>query len=146
MEAPIPASALIHSATLVSAGVFVILRLECYHCYGRLLCAALTLGSLLTVVVGGVAAVYQTDLKKTLAYSTISNCGFIMFFAVVNKKGLCFAYFLVHGIFKALVFLTAGTVVMLMGHRQDWRYLQVTPSFRNSTVPLLSLLLLALGA
>lgn len=146
MEAPIPASALIHSATLVSAGVFLVLRLETYHLYNSLLVNCLLVVSLCTVVLGGISAAYQTDLKKILAYSTISNCGFIMLFAVTNKKGLCFLYFLVHGIFKALAFLVVGLLVILMDHKQDWRYLRLSPGHRNGAGGLLVAMLMLLGA
>jgi NADH:ubiquinone oxidoreductase subunit 5 (subunit L)/multisubunit Na+/H+ antiporter MnhA subunit len=75
--------------------------------------------SVITIVCGGVGAAAQSDLKKTLAYSTISNCGFMMLFGVLNSKSLCFFYFLFHGIFKALSFLLVGAIVLIMGHKQD---------------------------
>lgn len=121
MEAPIPASALIHSATLVSAGVYLILRLEAYHMFNSTLVKILTAVSTLTILVGGVASCIQTDLKKILAYSTIANCGFMVLFATLNKSALCFMYFTLHGVFKAAAFFIVGTVVIVSHHKQDWR-------------------------
>jgi NADH-quinone oxidoreductase subunit L len=119
MEAPIPASALIHSATLVSAGVYLILRLSAYHSFSQFLTYPLTFLSLLTVVVGGVASCMQNDLKKVLAYSTIANCGFMVLFAALNKNSLCFLYFALHGVFKAATFFLVGTIVINSHHKQD---------------------------
>jgi len=78
MEAPVPASSLIHSATLVSAGVYMILRFNFIFDatqYSKLIIPVV--GSL-TAAYGGVSAAAQSDIKKTLAYSTISHCGFLM--------------------------------------------------------------------
>lgn len=146
MEAPIPASALIHSATLVSAGVFLVIRLWEVHQLPPLFSQLLVYMSVITIVCGGVGAAAQSDLKKTLAYSTISNCGFMMLFGVLNSKSLCFFYFLFHGIFKALSFLLVGAIVLIMGHKQDWRYNNLNSCSRHSLLAGLSITILLLGA
>ena len=146
MEAPIPASALIHSATLVSAGIFLVVRFSSIHQLNTALLTTATYMSLITILVGGVGAATQSDLKKTLAYSTISNCGFMMLFALTNNHSLCFFYFLAHGIFKALSFLFVGSVVLLNAHKQDWRYNQLTNSNKQSLLTGLTITLLFLGA
>jgi NADH:ubiquinone oxidoreductase subunit 5 (subunit L)/multisubunit Na+/H+ antiporter MnhA subunit len=138
MEAPIPASALIHSATLVSAGVYLILRLAPYHQYSYTLVYPLTILSLITICVGGLASCVQNDLKKILAYSTISNCGFMVLFAASNKESLCFLYFALHGIFKAAAFFIIGTIVVVSKHKQDWRCANLPITHRK---PLLLILL-----
>src|SRR5579885_3177641 len=103
MEAPIPASALIHSATLVSAGVYLLLKFNwiIQTTYGYYI--VLFLGTL-TCVYGGVVSAAQTDCKKLLAYSTISHCGFLFVTVSMNSEFLTITYLYLHGFFKALTF------------------------------------------
>lgn len=121
MEAPVPASALIHSATLVSAGVFLIMRfypiLELSF-YFKVVTAVV---GALTAFVGGVSAVFQTDLKKILAYSTISHCGFLIFLCSFGNFKLVIVYLFVHGFFKAISFLCVGNVIRFSRSYQDLR-------------------------
>lgn len=121
MEAPVPASALIHSATLVSAGVFLIMRfypiLELSF-YFKIVTA---LVGALTAFVGGVSAVFQTDLKKILAYSTISHCGFLVFLCSFGNFKLVIVYLFVHGFFKAISFLCVGNIIRFSRSYQDLR-------------------------
>lgn len=118
MDAPAPASALIHSATLVAAGVFLLLRSRALIFSNSLL----VMLSLVTVCVGGLSAAYQTDLKKILAYSTISNCGFMVYFAVSNTNLCCFLFFMSHGLLKAASFIIVGFLIIKMSHKQDFRH------------------------
>lgn len=143
MEAPIPASALIHSATLVSAGIYLILRLSSYHNFNLVLLYPLTVLSLVTILVGGIASCVQNDLKKVLAYSTIANCGFMVLFAISNKTSLCFLYFTLHGIFKASAFFIVGTLVIVSSHKQDWRCFSI-PLGQKQTLSYLFLPVVAL--
>jgi len=78
MEAPVPASALIHSATLVSAGIYIFLRFSPLFESNLRFILAIKLVGVITAFYGGFVAMYQTDVKKILAYSTISHCGFLM--------------------------------------------------------------------
>jgi NADH:ubiquinone oxidoreductase subunit 5 (subunit L)/multisubunit Na+/H+ antiporter MnhA subunit len=125
MEAPVPASALIHSATLVSAGVFLILRLQpifelsvYYHVIVPFIGA-------LTAFVGGFGALYQTDLKRVLAYSTISHCGFLFFLTYFNCVEHTLIYLYVHGFFKASSFLCVGNIIRFSKNYQDVRRMGV---------------------
>ena len=122
MDAPVPASALIHSATLVSAGVFLTLRLKPLLICNPTTVIMFSYLALLTVVVGGLSATYQNDLKKILAYSTISNCGLMMFLALNSSAQNCFAFFASHGITKAFTFACIGLLIITANHKQDWRY------------------------
>ena len=121
MEAPVPASALIHSATLVSAGVYLLLRfsplfeLSTYAFY-----IIPVIGSI-TAMVGGVSAAYQSDIKKILAYSTISHCGFLMVSFVTSYYEYTLLYLYVHGFFKAAVFLCVGNIIRFSKNYQDFR-------------------------
>ena len=78
MEAPVPASSLIHSATLVSAGIYLILRFNFIFDYTEYVCFLIPIIGSITAAYGGICAIAQSDIKKTLAYSTISHCGFLM--------------------------------------------------------------------
>jgi NADH:ubiquinone oxidoreductase subunit 5 (subunit L)/multisubunit Na+/H+ antiporter MnhA subunit len=119
MEAPVPASALIHSATLVSAGIYLLLRFTPIVTLNELQTAILIVGSI-TAAYGGVVSASQTDMKKLLAYSTISHCGFL--FVTVGSQ-LYFGsiiYLFLHGLFKASTFFCAGSFIRVAGS-QDTR-------------------------
>lgn len=107
MEAPVPASALIHSATLVSAGIYLILKFYFMVDICSLSSFLFYWGSI-TGFYGGLVAAHQTDLKKILAYSTISHCGFLVVSIVFNNWTITFTYLFLHGIYKASVFFCAG--------------------------------------
>jgi len=121
MEAPVPASSLIHSATLVSAGIYLILRFNfIFDCtqYCKLIIPVM--GSL-TAAYGGVCAIAQSDIKKTLAYSTISHCGFLMVLCATEMNEFTILYLYVHGFFKAGVFMCVGNVLRISHGYQDTR-------------------------
>lgn len=123
MEAPVPASALIHSATLVSAGLYLLLRfgslLELLNLYNFIL----VLGAL-TAAYGGIVATAQTDVKKLLAYSTISHCGFLYVCVALQSNSLVIIYLFLHGIFKALTFFCVGSLIRFSGS-QDTRQMGI---------------------
>jgi len=110
MEAPVPASALIHSATLVSAGIFILLKFHSLFLYTNLLPVIFFIGSI-TACYGGVVASAQSDMKKLLAYSTISHCGFLFASIAFNNFVITIIYLYLHGIFKALTFFAAGSII-----------------------------------
>jgi NADH-ubiquinone oxidoreductase chain 5 len=121
MEAPVPASSLIHSATLVSAGVYLILRFNFIFDstqYSKFIIPVI--GSL-TAAYGGVCAAAQSDIKKTLAYSTISHCGFLMVLCATEMNEFTILYLYVHGFFKAGVFMCVGNVLRITRGYQDTR-------------------------
>ena len=126
MEAPIPASALIHSATLVSAGIFLILRFQTLFLYMDLYSVIFTLGSI-TACYGGIVAAAQSDMKKLLAYSTISHCGFIFASIALNNFVVTIVYLYLHGIFKALTFFCAGSIIKY-NNTQDMRLMGIGKS------------------
>lgn len=123
MDAPVPASALIHSATLVSAGIFLILRFSyLFELTGFITFLVILLGSI-TAAFGGVVACFQSDTKRVLAYSTISHCGFLMYLAIVSNLEVTLLYLCVHGFFKAIVFMCVGNVIRFAGNYQDLRHM-----------------------
>lgn len=119
MEAPVPASALIHSATLVSAGVYLLLRFSPLISNYNLQYFALVIGSL-TAAYGAIVSASQTDMKKLLAYSTISHCGFLFVTIGTEIYVTSLVYLFLHGLFKALTFFCAGSFIRVAGS-QDTR-------------------------
>lgn len=121
MEAPVPASALIHSATLVSAGVFLVLRFSPIFELSLYADYILTIVGSFTAFFGGWCAVFQSDTKRILAYSTLSHCGFLMATCATKVPELTMFYLYVHGFFKAAVFLCVGNLIRFSNNYQDFR-------------------------
>jgi len=119
MEAPVPASALIHSATLVSAGLYLLLRFSTLITICNLQMLLVTIGSI-TALYGGIVSAAQTDMKKLLAYSTISHCGFLFLTIGLEAYIASIIYLFLHGLFKALTFFCSGTFIRVFGS-QDTR-------------------------
>jgi NADH-quinone oxidoreductase subunit L len=121
MAGPTPVSALIHAATMVTAGVYVVCRMAPVY-----LVSPIALGTV--AVVGGLTAVFaatiglcQTDIKKVLAYSTVSQLGYMMLAAGVGAFGAGIFHLMTHAFFKALLFLGAGSVIHALSGEQDIR-------------------------
>lgn len=133
MEGPTPISALIHAATMVTAGVFMLARMSPIFEYAP---AALTFvmvigatGALFT----GLIAIVQNDIKRVVAYSTLSQLGYMVAAAGASAFSASIFHLLTHAFFKALLFLAAGSVILAMHHEQDmrkmgglWRHLPIT--------------------
>ena len=131
MAGPTPVSALVHSATMVAAGVYLGGRMTPLLTPAVLLTAAAV--GCVTLFVGALAALAQTDLKRILAYSTISQLGYMMLALGVGGWGAGLFHLVTHAFFKSLMFLAAGSVIVACGHRQDlrrlgglWRRMPVT--------------------
>jgi NADH:ubiquinone oxidoreductase subunit 5 (subunit L)/multisubunit Na+/H+ antiporter MnhA subunit len=110
MEAPVPASALIHSATLVSAGVYLLLKFFNIFLFLNYTFLITVVGAL-TCAYGGIISASQTDMKKLLAYSTMSHCGFLYITISFGYFFLTIIYLFLHGIFKAATFYCVGSFV-----------------------------------
>lgn len=121
MEAPVPASALIHSATLVSAGIYLILRFYCILEFSFFSNFFLIFIGSITAFLGGFVAASQTDLKKILAYSTISHCGFLVYLCSFGNFKYVLIYLFIHGLFKAISFLCIGNIIRFSKNYQDIR-------------------------
>jgi NADH-quinone oxidoreductase subunit L len=123
MEGPTPASALIHAATMVTAGVYLIARTHPLFEQSQLALNMVTVVGIVTVLIGGVIACAQDDIKKVLAYSTISQIGY-MFLGVGLGPGayaIGIFHLLTHGFFKALMFMGAGSVMHGLDDETDMR-------------------------
>ena len=121
MEGPTPVSALIHAATMVTAGVFMLARLSPLFEYSPTALAVV-------VVIGGTTAMFaatigmaQNDIKRVIAYSTCSQLGYMFFAAGVSAYGAAMFHLMTHAFFKALLFLCAGSVIHAMSGEQDMR-------------------------
>lgn len=145
MEAPVPASALIHSATLVSAGIYLFGRVPSYLIDPFMLNYVMFFSSF-TAFYGGVVAAYQTDLKRILAYSTISHCGFLFFILTLDNYYNLMLYLHLHGWFKSLSFMCAGNIIGSSNNYQDYRRMGGVNSGVRLEQLILSLSVLNLGS
>lgn len=119
MEAPVPASALIHSATLVSAGIYLILRFSESLIINSYLTSFFSLFTTATALFGATIAATQTDVKKILAYSTISHCGVLMYSITLQAPHITIFYLFAHGFFKSLNFICVGNFIQYANNYQD---------------------------
>ena len=111
MEGPTPVSALIHAATMVTAGVYLLVRTEWLFALTPDVLAIVAWNGAFTALLAAVLACVQTDIKRVLAYSTVSQLGYMMAAIGAGFAGAGFFHLLTHGIFKALLFLGAGAVI-----------------------------------
>lgn len=121
MEAPTPVSALVHSSTLVTAGVYLIIRFYPFLSQSPILNGAILLVGVVTSFFAGIAAMAELDLKKIIALSTLSQLGFMMIRIGLGYPGLALFHLLTHAIFKALLFVCGGILIHFHGHAQDLR-------------------------
>nr|UPX88363.1 NADH dehydrogenase subunit 5 [Leptogaster cylindrica] len=120
MAAPTPVSALVHSSTLVTAGVYLLIRFN-FLLYNSYLGQFMLLISGLTMFMAGLGAMFEFDLKKIIALSTLSQLGLMMSILSMGFYKLAFFHLLTHALFKALLFMCAGAVIHNMGDFQDIR-------------------------
>ena len=121
MEGPTPISALIHAATMVTAGVFMVARLAPLYDASRAAMSVVAVVGALTMVVGATIALTQTDIKRVVAYSTMSQLGYMMMGCGLGAYAAGMYHLLTHGAFKALLFLGCGSVIIALHHEQDMR-------------------------
>nr|QXE46450.1 NADH dehydrogenase subunit 5 [Cephalcia yanqingensis] len=122
MAAPTPVSALVHSSTLVTAGIYLLIRFYKFIELNNMNYLILLLSSL-TMFMSGLGANYEMDLKKIIALSTLSQLGLMMSIMSLGFLSLSFFHLLTHALFKALLFLCAGMIIHNMNNSQDIRYM-----------------------
>jgi NADH-quinone oxidoreductase subunit L len=122
MEGPTPVSALIHAATMVTAGVFMVCRLSPMFETSDTALAVVTFVGAATALFAATVGTVQNDIKRVIAYSTCSQLGYMFFAAGVGAYGAAMFHLFTHAFFKALLFLGAGSVIHAMHHEQDMRY------------------------
>nr|QGR23692.1 NADH dehydrogenase subunit 5 [Ostrinia palustralis] len=134
MAAPTPVSALVHSSTLVTAGVYLLIRFN-FLLVDMLFIKILLLLSGLTMFMAGISANYEFDLKKIIALSTLSQLGLMMSILSMGMADLAFFHLLTHAMFKALLFMCAGVIIHMMLDIQDIRFMGGISNF----IPMTSL-------
>ena len=119
MAGPSPVSALIHAATMVTAGVYLIARTHVLFELAPIAQQCVGVVGAITLLLAGFSALTQTDLKRVLAYSTISQIGYMFLALGVGAWSAAIFHFMIHAFFKALLFLGAGAVILLLHHEHD---------------------------
>lgn len=133
MEGPTPISALIHAATMVTAGIFMVARMSpLFELSETALSFVLIIGSI-TALFMGFLGIVQNDIKRVVAYSTLSQLGYMTVALGASAYSAAFFHLMTHAFFKALLFLGAGSVIIAMHHEQDirkmgglWKYMPIT--------------------
>jgi NADH-quinone oxidoreductase subunit L len=123
MEGPTPISALIHAATMVTAGVFMVARLAPLYSLSPGAMTVVAIVGALTMVLGATIALTQTDIKRVVAYSTMSQLGYMIMACGLGAYAAGIYHLLTHGAFKALLFLGCGSVIIALHHEQDMRHM-----------------------
>nr|AQM37716.1 NADH dehydrogenase subunit 5 [Brachionus calyciflorus] len=123
MAAPTPISALVHSSTLVTAGLYLMMRFSYLLYSSYTLMQLLLILSLFTSFYAGMNSIFEKDLKKMIALSTLSHLGFIGMAFSSGLLHLAFFHMLTHALFKSLLFMTMGDIMINLNHSQDIRYL-----------------------
>ncbi|GAA4424532.1 NADH-quinone oxidoreductase subunit L [Pontibacter saemangeumensis] len=121
MAGPTPVSALIHAATMVTAGVYLIARMYVIFDLAPVAQLAVAVIGAVTLLIAGFSALTQYDLKRVLAYSTISQIGYMFLALGVGAWSAGIFHFMIHAFFKALLFLCAGAIILALHHEQDMR-------------------------
>jgi len=121
MEGPTPVSALIHAATMVTAGVYMIARTHVLFDHAPFALSTVAIIGAATALFAATMALVQTDIKRVLAYSTISQLGYMFLGCGVAAYSAAIFHLMTHAFFKALLFLAAGSVIHAMGDEQDMR-------------------------
>ena len=121
MEGPTPVSALIHAATMVTAGVFLLIRCSPIIEYATEVLPVITIFGGLTAFFAATVGMVQNDLKRVIAYSTCSQLGYMVFACGMSSYSAAMFHLMNHAFFKALLFLAAGSVIHAMGDEQDMR-------------------------
>ncbi len=121
MEGPTPISALIHAATMVTAGIFMVSRMSPMFELSDIALTVVMVVGAITALFMGLLGIVQNDIKKVVAYSTLSQLGYMTVALGVSAYSVAIFHLMTHAFFKALLFLVAGSVIVAMHHQQDIR-------------------------
>jgi NADH-quinone oxidoreductase subunit L len=123
MEGPTPISALIHAATMVTAGIFMVARMSPLYELSETALSFVMIVGATTALFTGLIGIVQNDVKRVVAYSTLSQLGYMTVALGVSAYSAAIFHLMTHAFFKALLFLGAGSVIIAMHHEQDMRYM-----------------------
>ena len=121
MEGPTPISALIHAATMVTAGIFMVARMSPLYEFSTTALAVVIVIGAITAFFTGLLGIVQNDIKRVVAYSTLSQLGYMTVALGASAYGAAIFHLMTHAFFKALLFLAAGSVIIALHHEQDIR-------------------------
>ena len=144
MEGPTPVSALIHAATMVTAGVYMVVRMHFLFDRSPFALSVVAIVGAATAVFAALIALVQNDIKRVLAYSTISQLGYMFLGCGVAAYSTAIFHLMTHAFFKALLFLAAGSVIHALGGEQDLRKMgglrkKIPITFWTMTAPVLAI-------
>lgn len=122
IAAPTPVSTLVHSSTLVTAGIYVLFRFSDLFSEG-ILNYLVVCTSIITFTLSSIAAVVEVDLKKVVALSTLRQLGVILFGLSMQLPMVCFFHLITHAYFKSIIFLCVGVLIFVRGGTQDYRFI-----------------------
>ena len=128
MAAPTPISALVHSSTLVTSGLYLMMRFSLYLYGSSSIMIIMVVLCLFTSFYAGINTLFERDLKKLIALSTLSHLGFIGLSFSLGLLHLAYFHMLTHALFKSLLFMTIGDIMINLSHSQDIRYLSSGPA------------------
>lgn len=121
MEGPTPVSSLLHAATMVTAGVFLLLRSSPIFEYSEFILLLVTIIGCFTAIFSAIIGLFQYDVKKIIAYSTCSQLGYMFFSCGLSNYSVAIFHLVNHAFFKALLFLSAGSIIHALFDEQDMR-------------------------
>jgi len=121
MAAPTPVSALVHSSTLVTAGVFLLIRFYPFIRSITIFNNFILFIAVSTIIIAGISATTECDIKKIIALSTLRQLGMIITRIGLGFPQLAFIHIVIHALFKALLFICAGNIIRIHSHAQDLR-------------------------
>lgn len=127
MAAPTPVSALVHSSTLVTAGVYLIIRFN-FRSNSTINLAVIISLSCITMIIAGLSATIELDMKKAIALSTLSQLGVIFFTLSIGLISQSYFHLIRHAYFKAMIFMGAGAIIHRIGDYQDIRKIGTSSS------------------
>src|SRR6266478_4399660 len=131
MEGPTPVSALIHAATMVAAGVYLLVRVAFLIQASQTALLVIAWTGTITALLGALMATQQSDIKRILAYSTISQLGYMVMAVGLTSNEAAMFHLFTHAFFKALLFLTAGSILVSLHHEQDiWKMGGLAPKLK----------------
>jgi len=113
MEGPTPVSALIHAATMVTAGLYLAIRFSFIFEYNSLVKNYMVIFGSVTAIIAGLMGFFQDDIKKIIAYSTCSQLGYMFYMCGISQYELAFYHLINHAFFKALLFLSGGLIIYI---------------------------------
>jgi len=145
MAGPTPVSALIHAATMVTAGVYMVCRCSALYLHGPAALTVVAVVGALTALLAATMALRQNDIKKVLAYSTVSQLGYMFLAAGVGAFSAAIFHLMTHAFFKALLFLGSGSVIHAMSGEQDLRKMGGLKKLLGVTYPTFLIATLAIA-